>query len=198
MRNDNNRIAVLMELARIYEKMDNMGEAKECYEDCIKIQKTLPTNAEIAVATTLFKFGSLLGRMNEEDRALETFQMALKIQESAGSHDHLPTLQKIGEIYMRKSMYKEALETLVKTIPQWQDEKLEERADCNRNIGVIHVAREEYESAEPYLQDALAFYAKCSISDERRSSALHLYGRSLCMTSKFSLAKETILEGTCI
>ncbi len=191
-----NRVVALIELAGLYEKMDNMNEAKECYEDCIEIQKTSMPNARSAVAKTMFKFGILMVKMDEEDKALSLLQQALKIQKKAsGSHDHLPTLLKIGEIYMQKCLYKEALETLLKTVSKWPEHRVEEAADCNRNIGVIYIALEDFENALPYLRDAVDLYEKNDIEDDRRSSSLHLYGKCLCMTSEFTIAREKIIEG---
>ena len=195
-RNDNDRITALLHLGKLHEKMGKMDEAKECYEDCLALQTSLTFISENEIAKTMFRFGSLLLSTSEEERALALFQKALKVQEkSPGTDDHLATLQKIGEIQMQRLLYSEALDTLKETIRLWSDGHEEESADCNRNVGVIYAASDDYMKAEPYLKEAVKLYKKSGVDDERLSSSYHHYAQALLMISSFSLAREHVLVG---
>ena len=72
---------------------------------------------------------------------------------------------------------------------------VEESADCNRNIGVTYIAQGDFNKAIPFVRDAADLYAKAGIDDERRSSSLHFYAHSLCMTSDFVVARKVISQG---
>ena len=198
-RNDTDRITTLMELARLYEKMEKMDEARECYEDCIAIEKSLPRVSDQSKARTMYSFASLLMRMSEEERALGLFQIALKIQEkSRGTDDHVMTLRKISEIQIHTLLYDNALANLEQVLQFWSksgNNRLKETADCNRDVGLIYSEREDYEKAIPYLNEAADLYDTIGVDDEMKSSSLHLLGRALCMTCKYTLAKENILQG---
>ena len=71
----------------------------------------------------------------------------------------------------------------------------EESADCNRNVGVIYAASDDYMKAEPYLKEAVKLYKKSGVDDERLSSSYHHYAQALLMISSFSLAREHVLVG---
>ncbi len=190
----------MVSLGEVYEKMDKLNEAKECYEDCIEIQKRLSRSKDTFMASVFVKLGSLLMKMKDDERSMALFKAALKIQEMSKSPSHQSLiLQKISDIHIRKASYDEALITLAQVIrlkSKLKEDLDEETADCNRKIGVIHNDQEDYKSAIAPLKEAVRLYKNLDVDDpNKKSSALHLLGRAYCMTSEHDAAREYIAEG---
>lgn len=192
-------MSTLISLARIYEKMENLDGAKECYEDCIEIQKSFSRPTDLLMANIYVKLGCLLTKMNDDSRSMILLKAALKIQEKAKSFsDQAFTLQQISEIHIRKLSYDEALVSLVQVLrlrSKLHQDADQDSADCNRQIGIIHSEREDYKKAIAPLREASRLYKKLDADHMRQSSSSHLLGRAYCMVRNFEDGREYIVEG---
>lgn len=203
LKHDNlNTIEALNALARINETKNKYEEAKECYEDCLLVQRKAFGDHDLSVAKTLHTLGCLLSKKSEQAGALEAFKSSLMIRKEELGLNHadtILTIMKIGEVYLHVKDYESALNCFEQALPlaiKVHDLDHIQVGLCNQYIGMIYCRKGNFEKSIGFFEGALRVYDNTDIGEaSQQSETYHDIGHALCMVERQVDAKKYLSKG---
>lgn len=141
----------------------NLGkyaEAKSYYGQLLKLDARLPMTYAEDKAAHLSAYGVVLQRLDQYDRALDTYRRALQICETAVGPEHASlahhlqnlagALRDAGQLGEAEQTYRRAMRIFEATAPGTPN-----HAACLSNLALLYKAQAEYSKAMPLLERAL-------------------------------------------
>lgn len=108
--------SVLNHLGEFYISQNDLPAALACFQRILELRKDYPVRAN-----ALTNIGSIYARQNKPEKALESYESALKLLEGGEDRRGLAfTLQKVGEVQFLLNDTNKALEALNRTLPIWR------------------------------------------------------------------------------
>lgn len=187
-------------LAKINESLQQLDEAKECFEECIALKKELFGEYHLSLSVSLHNFGCLYKKISDFSGSLEVFKSALRIRKQELGLDHedtISTIMEIGELYFLQEHYDASLRCFDQVLPilDKMNNSACKKFSCNHFTGVIHYKTNRFTSAVTFLQQAI----QCEDSDISPSISIHdtvyYLGSALQQTHKHSEAIQFLRKG---
>ena len=183
-------VAVTRRLGGVYRDLGYLDRAERCYQEALALAGSLP-HSEILRAYVLRGYGCLQRISGRYTEAVDSFQQALMIFETAGDQrGKLGTLRGLGETYAKQERWTEAEDCLRAHLAV--DRALGDRhaeAHMLFGLGEIRRGQQRYREAIGLYEKALPMFHEL----EHRSSeaeTLEMLGAALLALGKRKRARE--------
>lgn len=128
-------------LGSAYLKLDQPGQAKECFDRAVRAKSSFPPT----LPNAWNNLGILAAREGRTDDAIALFQRALQIDA-----DHSVALQNLGNAYRQKKDWANARKELTRSVDLNPDDP-----EANYGLGMVFAQTGDTQHAEAYLQNAI-------------------------------------------
>src|SRR5437667_220028 len=141
LRDDPASAEALYGLGSVYLKQEKTADARQAFEQAIKLQASYPDT----LPNAWNNLGLLLTREGRTAEAIQYFQQALKL-----SPDHLVALENLGNAYRAQKQWDEARKVLEHAVAIGPEDP-----DASYSLGMVFAQLNDTQQAYEYLQRAL-------------------------------------------
>jgi tetratricopeptide (TPR) repeat protein len=141
LRDDPASAEALYGLGSVYLKQEKTADARQAFEQAIKLQASYPDT----LPNAWNNLGLLLTREGRTTEAIPYFQQALKL-----SPDHLVALENLGNAYRAQKQWDEARKVLEHAVAIGPEDP-----DASYSLGMVFAQLNDTQQAYEYLQRAL-------------------------------------------
>ncbi len=130
-------------------------------------------------ASAYWNVAGVYDRMEEYDKAIENYKLALEIQKvNEDSEDTAATYNALGQVYYHKKDYENALECHEASLKIkrsiYKEDDINIANSCN-NLGFVYIGMRKLDMAITYMSEALAIYKKTLGEEHEQCMGLKNY-----------------------